>query len=506
MNRKKLFLTIFSSGIAFAINYLISFYLTSFITKNIGTEAYGYVTLAKTVASYALIATTALNSYAARYIALAYHKGDFKKANIYYNSVFFADTMIGIILFALCLSSSAFIKSVFYVSNELVNDVKILFILMFANLFVNLSNTVLQAAAIIKDKLLTVSICKGLSYIVEAFSLITIYFMFPAKIYYVGIGMVLSSLVFLVSNALITINDTPELKINIKDFRINSVKELVFNGFWNSLNSLGNTLNSGLDLIVTNVMLGALTMGQVSIVKTINNIFSSLYQMVAQPFQPNFLKLYAVGDKNELLKQFTFSAKISGLISNLAFAGVVAYGECYYRLWIPQENCLLLYRLTIISTATSIFEGVIYPLYYIYTLTVKNKIPCIITIIGGLFNVMGMCVLINNTNLKAYAVFLTTAVIMLLINGISNPIYMAYCLNIHWISFYPLLLRHILSCASMTIVISIISHILQPVTWIGLISIGAISCIIGGVIHVLIMFDMKEIKFVCKKIIDKNFV
>lgn len=31
-----------------------------------------------------------------------------------------------------------------------------------------------------------------------------------------------------------------------------------------------------------------------------------------------------------------------------------------------------------------------YPLYYVYTLTVKNKIPCFITIIGGVLNVVSI--------------------------------------------------------------------------------------------------------------------
>lgn len=52
------------------------------------------------------------------------------------------------------------------------------------------------------------------------------------------------------------------------------------------------------------------------------------------------------------------------------------------------------------------------PIYYVNTLTVKNKIPCFITIIGGLLNVVGMFILIKYTNLGVYAVPITTAVIM----------------------------------------------------------------------------------------------
>ena len=47
----------------------------------------------------------------------------------------------------------------------------------------------------------------------------------------------------------------------------------------------------------------------------------------------------------------------------------------------------------------SVVEGPIYPLYYIYTLTVRNKIPCIITVIGGILNVAGMAILVKYSSL-----------------------------------------------------------------------------------------------------------
>ena len=47
------------------------------------------------------------------------------------------------------------------------------------------------------------------------------------------------------------------------------IKNLLKNGIWNSLNQLGNELNSGLDLLISNLMLSAVAMGQISVVKNI---------------------------------------------------------------------------------------------------------------------------------------------------------------------------------------------------------------------------------------------
>ena len=503
MNKKKIFITIIISGVAFGINYLINFFLTPFITENIGTEAYGYVNLAKTIASYAVIMTAALNSYATRYIAIAYHEKNFEKTNQYFNSVLFSNIFIGILLIVSCVFFLFFIPNPLNAPSVLIKDVSVLLVLVFSNLFLSLSNTALQAASIIQDKLTVVSIFKGVSYCVEAISLLCMYAVFKPRVYFIGIGLICATLVLSISNFIMTRKYTPELKISFKFFDIVSVKKLVLNGIWNSLNSLGNMLNSGLDLMISNILLGGVVLGQVSIVKTFTSIFSVLFQMVAQPFQPSLIKLYADNEMEKLVDVLRFSMKISGMVSNLAFAGIVGLGLNYYDLWIPNQNTELLYRLTIIAVTSSILEGAICPLYYIYTLTVKNKIPCIITIMGGISNVLGMCFLIQYTSMGIYAIFVTTAVIMLIINGITNPVYMTKCLKLPWYTFYPTLGRHVLSCVVMSISFYFFVRALNPTSWIEFLEILFFVVGIGIIEHLFIVFDVKDLIEYLKKIVTK---
>lgn len=108
-------------------------------------------------------------------------------------------------------------------------------------------------------------------------------------------------------------NMTPELKVERKLFSMDAVKKLVGNGIWNSINSLGVTLNSGLDLLVTNLLLTNLQMGQIAITKTIASIFSSLEAMLCQPFQPLLLKSYSDNNKEQL--QNLFQARLIFIIS-----------------------------------------------------------------------------------------------------------------------------------------------------------------------------------------------
>jgi O-antigen/teichoic acid export membrane protein len=101
--------TMFVTGMAYVVSYGITLVLTPYITRTVGTEAYGFVTLAKQFTQYAAIVTTALNIYAARYIGLSYHRGDIDQANRYYASVFWGDLYLGFGLLALALLMTFFL-------------------------------------------------------------------------------------------------------------------------------------------------------------------------------------------------------------------------------------------------------------------------------------------------------------------------------------------------------------------------------------------------------------
>lgn len=90
-----------------------------------------------------------------------------------------------------------------------------------------------------------------------------------------------------------------------------------------------------------------------------------------------------------------------------------------------------------------------YPLYYGYTLTVKNKIPCYVTVLSGFLNVARMYILIKYFNAGIYAVVLTTTILTWLVNFVFNPMYLSHCLNVKLTTFYPTLIRHIVSSVAL---------------------------------------------------------
>lgn len=500
----RLMQTVAVSGGALVINTLITLLLVPMITDTLGNDAYGFVTLGKNVAQYAMMITAALNSFAARYIVVAYHKQNHREAKMFFTSTFYGDLVLGTGLFVLALGGIVCLENLLVIPPELIVDVKLLFLFVFLNFWLVTVSTAFSASAHIKNKLYVAGIFKTLSYLGEAAVLIVCFRFFPPHVFYVGLGLAVAALIVALGNWNICRRYTPELKLDRQDFSFQAIRHLVVDGVWTSLNSLGDALNSGLDLLLCNLLLTPLAMGQLAISKTFYSMFASVFVLVGQAFEPMYLKSYATGDKKTLLSEFRVAMRLSGMLSNLVFAGFVALGMAFYKLWIPREDVAVIYTLTVINNMITIPGGPMQPLYYIYVLTLKKKLPTMITIAGGLLNVLGMYLLIRHTSLGVYAVVWTTVAVMAVINFGTNPLYMAHVLHLPWWTFYPGILKNLLSCGVLTFVFWNLSRWYLPDSWVTLIASAMVLAIVGGVLHLLIVCNREDWKLLKEKLRRKR--
>ena len=497
------------SLLALALHCVLSFYLPQKITNSIGVEAYGFVSLAKQFTSYALIVMTALNSFAARYMSVSYLQGDADGYKKYYNSVLFGDIAIGGILFVLGLIFVLFMEKMFDVPEAIIYDVKIMFVLTFLAFYISTVSTVYLATGYVKDRLDLVNAFRGISYLLELAIIFIFFIIFSPRVWYVGLSLLCAALFILLSTYVMTKRMIPYSVATLKLFNFNALKNLVFKGLWNSVNSMGNALNTGLDLLISNVLLSALAMGQISIAKTINAVIYMIYSSIAHPFHPLFLKRYSANDKDGLIVELKRSMLVCGMFSNVIFAGFCVLGKEFYHLWIPEQDINTLYALTILAMLPCITEGPVYPLYYIYTLTLKNIYPCFVTIIGGLINIVSMYCLIKFLKCGVFSILITTAVIMNFINLVTNPLYMCKCLGVSKKTFYPnLLISFACFTASLLVMKTIVFFFQKEISWVHFISLGLICSLFGFSIQIAIVlitdqYSRQGIKHFSKAILKR---
>lgn len=493
-DNKAILLNMIWSCTAVIINYLINFLITPYVTNNIGVEAYGFVALANTFTTYIDIISVGLNAFASRFISIAYHKNDIKKANDYYSSTIVADIVLAIVVLVPCCFIVYNLNLFLNIPEELTSDVKILFLTIIIKYLLTVLRTAFSVATFIKNRLDISEKQNCLGYIIQGAILLFLCTVFFPHVWYVGLSALIAAGYLLARYVMLSKKLVPELQFDRRRASINAVLEMVKSGIWNSINNLGNILNSGLDLLITNLLLSATIMGQISIAKNLATICYTLVQKISSSFRPKQLRLYAQNDIEKLVAALKSTMQFTGLICNLIIAVFAACGYPFLKLWVPTQNIDYIFIISMIVLFSDIVIGVVNPLYYVFTLTKRLMIPCCITIAMGIANVVSMYFLIKFTPLGGYAVVLTTLVLNC-VHFVDTPLYSSYCLKVKWTTFYPVIIRHIIACfITLSVVRVIASKIIQPETWTALVIYGAFYTAISLVILGLIIYGPVKIK------------
>lgn len=510
-SNKRLLINLIASMVAFVVQMLISFILTPILVEKLGDEAYGFIGLANNFVSYATIITIALNSMASRYISISIHRNEYKKANMYFSSVFISDLIMSIVVFIVTVLMIANLTTILNIPGYLEKDVKITFALVFINMIISLMSTVFTIATFVKNRMDLSSIQQIIGNIIKVFVLIILFVFFQPKIYFISIAAIAYTFYVFLANIKLTKKLAPELTIKLKNFKWEAIKELIKSGIWNSLNNLSTVLLNGLDLLIANLFISSEAMGTLSIAKTIPSAIVTLLSTIANVFLPQFTILYSKNKIQELVGETKFSIKILSLIMIVPIAGFIAFGQPFFSLWLPSKDISEIVQIQILSILTllpNLASAYIYTLYSINTVTNKLKIPVILTTLLGVLSTVVTYILLKTTNLGIYAIAGVSSFILLARVLTFVPIYAAKNLRVKWNTFYPQLLKSILVSAIMVTFFSIVNKMMAITSWKNLILVAAMVGAIGYLLSFMLLLNNREkqklINIVKEKVFHKK--
>ncbi|MCX8074610.1 MAG: oligosaccharide flippase family protein [Clostridia bacterium] len=508
MKNKRLMFNLFSSVFAFMVQMGINFILAPIIVRKLGNEAYGFIGLANNFVSYATILTVALNSMATRFITIEIHKNNIEKANKYYSSVFFCNIILSLIICIVSIITILNLNSIIQIPDELYIDVKLTFSLIFLSFIISLINTAFSIATFVKNRIDIASVRQIVANVIKMVVLLVLFMYFKPKIYYIGIATIVFSLYILFSNLKITKKILPELKINIKYFNYKKVKTLILSGIWNSINSLGTVLLTGLDLLIANLFIGPYAMGILSISKIMPTAFETLLATFGGVFAPQFTIMYSQNKIEDLVKEIKFSIKLLSLIMIVPISGFIAFGTEFYTLWLPEKShneILQIQILSILTIAPYAFSAFIYTLHYLDTITNKLKRPVLCTLIMSIINILIVIIALNVTDLGVYAIAGISSILWILKVVIFNPINAAYNLKIKLTTFYPPLLKAIKCMIIILLLFLIVEKYFIIDSWKDLLFSTGVSGVLGYIISFIMILNKQE-KIRIKRIINDKLM
>ena len=230
----------------------INLFLTPFIVRSLGIDAYGFVGLSTNIIGYMQVASVALNSMAGRFIAIAYHNGDMAKANKYFSSVLYSNLILGILILLLSIGLLVYLDHIIAIPNHLITDVKLLFGILSINSVINLIFNVYMVSPFIKNRLDISSIQGFISGLIRVLILVILFSYFTSHLWYLGCSAITCSIYLIYINIRIKNKLTPELVLSSKKIDIASIKELLASGSWNLISKLGDIMQRGFDLLFAN--------------------------------------------------------------------------------------------------------------------------------------------------------------------------------------------------------------------------------------------------------------
>lgn len=492
-SKKQLSINLIANVAAYSVNIIISFFMTPYLIRVLGKEAYSFYPIANNFVQYMGIITVALNSMASRFITIELAKGNDYKANVYFSSVFYANIILSAVLLIVMTGVVIFLDQLLDIPLELVVSVRILFILIFVSMLVNIITSVFGIATFAKNRIDLRSLGDVIHSILKLVLYIGLFYVVVPDIIYVGVISVVLALVTFLINALYTKKLLPGVCIKKSLFEFNAVKEILFSGVWNSVNQIGSILMFSLSIVYCNVLIGVEAGGEYAIIQTIPNFINGIISTMAAVFIPSLTRTYATKTTTELVREVKTSQKIMGMITNIPIVVFMVIGIDFYQLWVPGENALRLHVLTLLTIFHLLFIGVTWTIVNLNTVLNKVKVPALYLLGSGIINFFLVMLLVKHTSLGIYAVPLSSAIILFVWAAFFIPIYPCRVMKVPWNTFYGTICKMLLSSAILLGVTFALRQLLpQCISWFALIGFCAMMGCLGIIINMFVVMNKAD--------------
>lgn len=489
---------------ALGINLITNFFLSPYIVQKIGVEANGFVQLANNFITIASLITITLNSMAGRFVSLNYNQGKIEEAKKYYSSVFVGNIMIIALLIIPATIIVNHLESILKISPELVCDVKVLFACIFTNFFIGCMANALGIAEFVKNEIYINQIINMIANICRVLTLVGLFTLFLPKVFFVGLATCISTFIMFPMLLIAKKKIFSDVKFDVKCFDWKCIKELISTGIWNTINQCGMILNTGLDLLLSNIFLNQFDMGVLAVSKTAPTIITSLAGTICSAYTAELTLTYAKENLSVFLKRIESAMKVSSVLISVPVMLLVVLGNRFYSLWQPTMDAQKLAILSFLACAPLIPMCGTQILSNVFTVTNKLKVNSLSVVLCGILNIVMVVLSLEYTNAGLYAVAGISSIIQILRNMIYTVPYAAKYLNLGWKYFYKDVLTSILCCVTSGVIFAVMQLLFKVNSWITLIIISSLGCVISVILNMYWVLNKDERKILVEKVIHKN--
>jgi O-antigen/teichoic acid export membrane protein len=423
--RRRLVVNVSTNILAIIISSVVTLWLTPYLIKHLGLAAYGVVPLIMSITPYFDLITFSITSTVGRFVAVHYNSGEFAKANNYFSSAVFSLAGLCVVLLAAVAALSAALPRIFNIPRGLESDAIWMFVFMMCSSAAMAIAGPFQAGTFLTHRFDLDNIRKVISKLLQVAVLVVCFSFVSISIKYVGLSYLAMSSFMLTAAFFLRKKLTPELKVNPRYYRLLAVRDMAQMGLWMLVDQIGTVLYVSANLFVINIVLGSEQGGRYGAIMQLGLFLFMLGGAICTVVAPVTFEYIAHGKMEELARQLRRVVKYMGLIMALPVGLVCGLAKPLLNLWLGEQFTDLwpLVWLLILPLGIGI---VMNPLLLVGRGLNKVKLPAIVTVMGGIFNLVMSVVMAKFTNFGIFGVGLVLATETVLINIGFIPLYAAY--------------------------------------------------------------------------------
>ncbi len=459
MNRgKRLFQGSITRTINTSLKIAIAFFMFPFLVHRLGDNTYGLLVIVMAFVDYYNLLRLGFSSAVVRYISRAVGLEDNQEKSEVVSTAFFIYLIISFLMLIftgiLVLSAGVVVKN-----PQNVHLFQILILIL--GIKTAMAPPMSVFAAILNAHLQF----KVIEYIntIELIVKNVLIFFFISK----GYGLISIAIVYFCTSTIRSIilmvykkTHYKGINIHISFWKKDKLKQLLPYSIYTFISQFADTLRFKVDALVITIYIGLSLVTHYSIASRLISYYSLFILTSLGVFQNYFSQEEGKGNFQSIRENFFFATKICTYLSVFIGISIIIYGKVFIQRWMGADY-LDAYNLLVILSVSSIFYLAQFPTALVLFGISKNKFYAIINLIEGLLNICISLLLVKKFGLIGVA--LGTAIPMIFLKMVIQPIYITKILGINLFNYYKKFGHNLLlSSASLGIFYLVTKNLLCP--------------------------------------------
>ncbi len=466
------------------IQFLQSFLITAYVQRNMGVEAYGYISVVINIVNIAGVLTVALTSVSSRYMVVELqNNSDESKVSGLFSTLISATLFLALfcsIFFCIIITN---LKNVMVVSDEYYIQVKILMIIVSIEFIVQLLQVPFLATIYYEERLYIYYGISILTNVAKIVSVVLIFNIWSPVIWAVYIGALIINIFSLIYYVIRTKSKYKNLIFSIKLFDFNKLKEILGVGIWVSLSKLAAILLAACSTYMVNILITPYYAGIYGSIAQLQSILSFMTTAIVTVFLPQMYKQYADNEYDKLTDYVGGGLNVISSVLGIVSGGLIVFGHYFMSIWITNEY-MQYHVLIIISVSYLQISYSSEMLNQLLLTSNKTKYPAIISLVVGVINILMSIFFVKLFRLGIYGIAVSQLISLVLRSSIWMPLYTSKVFNKDKLYFIKDMYKGIISTLITIVIGAIVNNFIYINSWLTLI----VSCVITGLLSVAILY------------------